>query len=154
MRRDLLLEQILIKIRATARNGFREVFWDDLQNQYRDMEVMEGLNRQQRLDLIKSKGYKARKRLQREGYPVIRIWHGDPGIGNHVIGLQVCDGSLDATNRLKGDLDIDMAKRDGIILALDERTDVAQVAGVLTRGEIKRYQLIGGKGKKIKKIKK
>lgn len=154
MRRDSLLEQMLIKFRATARNGHREILWDELQNQYRDMEVMEGLNRQQRLDLVKSKGYKARKRLQREEYSIIRIWAGDPGIGNHVIGLQICDGSADATNRLKGDLDIDKAKRDGVVLALDERAEVAKTAGVLTRGEVKRYQLIGGEGKRTKLIKK
>ena len=39
-------------------------------------------------------------------------------------------------------------------MALDERTEVAQTADVLTRGEVKRYQLIGGKEKRTKLIKK
>ena len=154
MRRDLLKEQMLTKFRASTRNGCREILWDDLQNQYRDMEVMEGLTRQERIVLIKSKEYTLRKKLQREGYPYIRIWAGDPKIGNYTIGGQICDGSLDATNRLKGDLDIDRVRRDGVVLALDERAEVAKVASVLTRGEVKRYQLIGGKEKRTKLIKK
>jgi len=154
VRRDLLFEQMLTKFRASTRNGCREIFWDDLQNQYRDMEIMEGLTQDERVALIKSREYRLRKKLQKEGYPYIRIWAGNPGIGNYTIGGQICDGSLDATYRLKGDLDIDVTRRDGVILALDERTEVAQTADVLTRGEVKRYQLIGGKEKRTKLIKK
>jgi len=154
MRKNLVQEQMVLKFRLSARDGCRVILFDDMQNQFRRMEVMEGKSRQERIELIKKNEYRVRKRLQREGFPYIRIWASDAQFQNFTIGGQICDGSEDAKNRLKGDLEIDRKKRDGVVLALDERANVAEVAGVLTRGEVKRYQLIGGKEKRTKLIKK
>jgi len=47
-----------------------------------------------------------------------------------------------------------MKKRDGFVLALDEKAEVAQTVGALTAHQVKRFQLIGGKGKKTKILEK
>jgi len=147
--KDRILERIVEKIKLSYHNGCRPVTIEDLESQLRDMPEMQDLNRQEREILIKSKLYKARRKTQKLDIPVRRLWR-----NRFVIGLKPVD-IKDKEDRamLEGDLDIDKKKRDGFIYALEERIDVAHAAGALTSRTVKRFQLIGGRGKKEKKLK-
>lgn len=154
--KDRILQKIVEKIKHSSENGRRDITIEDLESQFRYMAEMEDLNREERYDLIKSKLYRARKRVQKLMIPIRRLWRGGAGIRKEVYGLKVVkvDDKEDCL-LLEGDLEIDKNKRDGFIAALDERVDVAQEAKALTSHQVKRFQLIGGEGKKkIKELRK
>ena len=152
---DRILLRITEKIKLSYYNGCKPITIEDLERQYRDMPEMGGLNRQERFELIKSKIYRARRKTQKLGIPTRRLWEGGPGIRKYVYGLKPIDiENKEDCLMLEGDLDIDRKKRDGFVLALDERAEVAHIAGALKSHQVKRFQLIGGKGKRTKELKK
>lgn len=152
---DRILQKIIERIKYTSQNGRKPITIEDLESQFRFMPEMEGLNREDRYALIKSKLYRARKKSQRFRIPIRRLWRGGTGIRREVYGLKVVDtGSKEDCLMLDGDLEIDKKKRDGFAIALDERVDIAEETGALTSHQVKRFQLIGGEGKKkIKELK-
>lgn len=153
--KDKILQRIIEKIKLSYQNGCKPIIIEDLESQFRDMTQMEGLNRQERYDLIKSKIYPARKKTERFGIPTRRLVRGGYGIRRHIYGLKPVDKNDEIDCKLlEGDLVIDMKKRDGFARALDERAEVAQTAGALTAHQVKRFQLIGGEGKKTKILEK
>ncbi len=148
--KDKILQRIIEKIKLSSQNGCKEIIIEDLETQFRDMPQMEDLNREERYGLIKSRIYPARKKTQRLGISTRRIWR-----GRAVYGLKPVDKNDEIDCKLlEGDLVIDMKKRDGFVLALDERAEVAQTVGALTAHQVKRFQLIGGEGKKTKILEK
>ena len=148
--KDRILQRIVEKIKLSSQNGCKEILIEDLDTQFRDMPQILGLNHEERYKFIKSRLYSARRKTQNLGISILRLWR-----GREIRGLKPVDinDEYDLA-RLEGDLDIDRKKRDGFISALDDRVEVAQVAGALTNRQVKRYQLIGGERKKIKLLRK
>jgi len=150
---DRIIQKIYEKLIYSSKNGCNPITDHDCEAQFRDMPEMEGLNREERYTLIRKKFLPARKKAQREDKtPVYRLWGSEPGLRNFVRGLQVWDGSEEMKILYDEDRLIDKRKAEGVIVSYNERHEIAHIAGALTRGEYKRYQLFGGEGKKIKKL--
>jgi len=153
--KDRILQRIIEKIKLSYQNDCKSITIDELESQYRDMPEMQNLTKDERYELIKSKLYPARKRSQKLGIPIRRLWAGGTGFKKYIFGLKPVDiNSKEDCAMLEGDLEIDRKKKVGIDLALDERARVALEAKALTGKQVKRFQLIGGKGKKEKILKK
>lgn len=125
----------------SAMNGCKPILFENLAHQFRDMSEMEDLDRWQRLDQIKSRQLKLRYRMQKHGHSMIKLFEKPKGLKNQIIGMKVHDGSEEDHARFEAQLDMDKARRDGVIEKLDDRVEVAQGAGLLTAKEVKDYEL-------------
>jgi len=119
------------------------------------MEEFDGMLREEREELIKSKYYPARMEMKRRKIGIRRCWAGGTGIGRYVDGLKRVDPNdqLDV-DLWKSDVEIDRLKSRGMGDAHDDRLMIGVEGGLLPPREAKRFQLFGGEGKKTKELKK
>jgi len=119
--RDRIVAGIVRKLEAR----YREVITAELETQYRDMDEFDGMLREERETLIKSKYYPARKEMKRRKIPVRRIWSGNGVIGRFVDGLKRVNPNSEVDVALwKGDVEIDRLKARGMGEAHDERIEI------------------------------
>jgi hypothetical protein len=75
--KDKILQRIIEKIKLSSQNGCKEIIIEDLETQFRDMPQMEGLNREERYGLIKSRIYPARKKRRGSEFRLVVYGEGE-----------------------------------------------------------------------------